>query len=92
MRGKLNLTIHPEIRAFAEELANKRRRSISHLFEELIEAEWLRRQGLLPQQPQGFPQGQPAPHAPQPAAPTYQAPQPAPAPNPYQQPVHNHLG
>lgn len=91
MRGKLNLTIHPEIRAFAEELANKRRRSISHLFEELIEAEWLRRQGLLPQQPQGYPQGQPAPQAPQPAPAAYgQAPQPV--PNPYQQPAPNHLG
>lgn len=45
LRGKLNLTIHPEIREFAEHLATKRRRSISQLFEDLIEAEWIRKQG-----------------------------------------------
>jgi hypothetical protein len=44
LRGKMNLTIHPEIRAFADQLALKRRRSISQLFEDLIEAEWLRLQ------------------------------------------------
>jgi hypothetical protein len=42
LRGKMNLTIHPEIRAFADELALKRRRSISQLFEDLVEAEWAR--------------------------------------------------
>jgi hypothetical protein len=42
LRGKMNLTIHPEIRAYADELAAKRRRSISQLFEDLIEAEWIR--------------------------------------------------
>jgi hypothetical protein len=42
LRGKMNLTIHPEIRAFADQLALKRRRSISQLFEDLIEAEWMR--------------------------------------------------
>ena len=39
LRGKLNLTIHPEIRDFAEQLAFKRRRSVSQLFEDLVEAE-----------------------------------------------------
>jgi hypothetical protein len=48
LRGKLNLTIHPEIREFAEQLATKRRRSISQLFEDLIEAEWMRKQGGAP--------------------------------------------
>jgi len=42
LRGKLNLTIHPEIRDFAEQLAFKRRRSVSQLFEDLVEAEWFR--------------------------------------------------
>lgn len=42
LRLKLNLTIHPEIRAFADELSLKRRRSISQLFEDLIEDEWNR--------------------------------------------------
>jgi len=45
LRGNLNLTIHPEIRDFAQILATKRRRSISQLFEDLVEAEWVRRQG-----------------------------------------------
>jgi hypothetical protein len=51
LRGKMNLTIHPEIRAFADQLAFKRRRSISQLFEDLIEAEWMRYQaaGSVPQ-------------------------------------------
>jgi hypothetical protein len=40
LRGKLNLTIHPEIRDFAEKLSSKRRRSLSQLFEDLVEAEW----------------------------------------------------
>ena len=44
LRGKLNLTIHPEIREFAQHLATRRRRSISQLFEDLVEAEWHRRQ------------------------------------------------
>jgi hypothetical protein len=67
LRAKLNLTIHPEIRIYADELALKRRRSISQLFEDLIEAEWIR----LQSQPL-FPQ--PAPQQP---------PQPAPMPTPY---------
>lgn len=41
-RVKLNLTIHPEIRAYADEISLKRRRSISQLFEDLIDAEWQR--------------------------------------------------
>ena len=58
LRGKLNLTIHPEIRAFAEQIALKRRRSISQLVEDLVEAEWLRLQNP-PQQPQYY---APQPH------------------------------
>jgi thymidylate synthase ThyX len=53
MRQRLNLTIHPEIRAYAEAMAEKRRRSISQIFEELVEAEWERRHGkvtALPEQ------------------------------------------
>jgi len=51
LRGKLNLTIHPEIRVYAEKLAAKRRRSISQLLEDLVEAEWLKVQAP-PQAPQ----------------------------------------
>lgn len=61
LRGKLNLTIHPEIRTYADELALKKRRSVSQLFEDLIEAEWLRMQAP--------PQAAPAPAVPAPAAP-----------------------
>lgn len=57
LRGKLNLTIHPEIRDFAEQLAFKRRRSVSQLFEDLVEAEWFRYQAAQ--------QGAPAPQYPQ---------------------------
>jgi hypothetical protein len=60
LRGKLNLTIHPEIRGYADELAVKRRRSISQLVEDLIEAEWVRQH----QQPPGG-------YAFQPTLPTY---------------------
>lgn len=52
LRGKMNLTIHPEIRTFADELALKRRRSISQLFEDLIEAEWMRQQAMPAPAPQ----------------------------------------
>lgn len=41
-REKMNLTIHPEIRAFAEEMANRNRMSISLLVEDLVEDEWNR--------------------------------------------------
>ncbi|MEI6338806.1 MAG: hypothetical protein WCQ57_09525, partial [Verrucomicrobiota bacterium] len=47
MRKKLNLTIHPDIRTYAEALAKKRRRSISQLFEDLVEAEWVQRENEL---------------------------------------------
>lgn len=43
-RAKMNLTIHPEIRGWADEISLKRRRSLSQLFEELVEAEWVRQQ------------------------------------------------
>ena len=36
LRGKLNLTIHPEIKDFALVLANARRHTISQLFEDLV--------------------------------------------------------
>jgi hypothetical protein len=77
LRGKLNLTIHPEIRAYADELSVKRRRSISQLVEDLIEAEWMRQHQqppagyVLPQHgmyPQGY-------AAPQPGAVYYPPPQ-----------------
>jgi hypothetical protein len=63
LRGKLNLTIHPEIRDFAEQLAFKRRRSVSQLFEDLVEAEWFRYQAAQ----QGVPAQPVAPQYPQPA-------------------------
>ena len=52
LRGKMNLTIHPEIRTFADQLTLKRRRSISQLFEDLIEAEWMRQQAMPAPAPQ----------------------------------------
>lgn len=72
LRVKINLTTHPDIRAWAEELSRKRRRSVSQLFEDLIDQEWLRQQAIhqpaqhpiqpLPQQqifypPQPYPYG-----------------------------------
>jgi len=39
---KLNLTIHPDVREWAHQLA--RRRTLSQLFEDLVEAEWSSRQ------------------------------------------------
>lgn len=68
LRGKLNLTMHPEVRQWADEIALKRRRSISQLFEDLVEAEWQR---------QNQPQMPAAPPAPAPV--TYAQPQPYPA-------------
>lgn len=77
LRGKLNLTIHPEIRNYADELSRKRRRSVSQLFEDLIEAEWQRQQVpqpkpasapapaqqyYMPQQPYYQPAQPPQPH------------------------------
>ncbi len=67
-RKILNLTIHPDIRAWVEELARIRRRSISLLFEELVEAEWHRRQSAEAHQPHPAPHPYPpagAPHSPQ---------------------------
>lgn len=76
LRGKLNLTMHPEVREWADIIAFKRRRSISQLFEDLVEAEWNR-------------QNQPQVPSPQPA-PQYQAPSPMPIhPAPY---FHPHQG
>jgi hypothetical protein len=57
-RVNLTLTIHPEIREWADSINGRRRRSIPHVFEELIEAEWQRFQargqtvqpGVPPQQ------------------------------------------
>jgi hypothetical protein len=41
-KGKLNLTISPSHRALAEKIAALKRRSLSNLFEILIEEEWAR--------------------------------------------------
>ena len=70
-RVKLNLTIHPEIREWAQVLM--RRRSISQLFEDLVEAEWMRQQAAMQALP---PQPSPAMSAPSPyfVAPTPQRP------------------
>jgi hypothetical protein len=69
LRGKLNLTIHPEIRDYAEKLSQKRRRSVSQLFEDLVEAEWMKLNAPA-QQPAPMPIAQPMPtqqyYAPQP--------------------------
>ena len=74
LRGKLNLTIHPEIRAYADELSLLRRRSISQLFEDLVGAEWMRLQAMRPPQymaPQQQPQQSPAQTFRQPYPPQY---------------------
>ena len=75
IRGKLNLTIHPEIREWADVL--KRRSSISLLFEDLVEAEWTRQQSAaqnpLQPSPAPVPPTQPAPYFHQPS-PYYYAP------------------
>jgi hypothetical protein len=58
-RAKLNLTIHPGIRDWADSISGRRRRSISQIFEELVEAEWVIQQSMqAPSQPQ-FPIPQP---------------------------------
>lgn len=68
LRGKLNLTMHPEVRQWADEIALKRRRSISQLFEDLVEAEWQRQNQPQAPTPPPAPQNQPHPAA-QPYAP-----------------------
>jgi hypothetical protein len=75
LRGKMNLTIHPEIRAWAEEISFKRRRSVSQLFEDLVEMEWNRQQAADQNPPLSapVPQPQPAPYFHQPP-PYYYAP------------------
>jgi hypothetical protein len=42
----LNLTFHPEIRDWADSISGRRRRSISQIFEELLEAEWVLQQSV----------------------------------------------
>ena len=74
VRSKLNLTIHPEIREFAVEIANKRRRSVAQLFEDLVEAEWNRVNGIQPAYP--MPTYTPLQQLYQPAPAYYQAPVP----------------
>jgi hypothetical protein len=51
VRGKLNLTIHPEIKEFAMALANARRDTISQLFEDLVEVEWNKVNGIVSNYP-----------------------------------------
>jgi hypothetical protein len=79
LREKLNLTIHPEIRAWADAISIKRRRSVSQLFEELVEAEWLRYQAAIqnPTPPAPVPQSSATPFYP-PPYPYYQYAQPQP--------------
>lgn len=71
LREKLNLTMHPEVRDWAEELCFRGRRSLSRLFEDLVEAEWQRMKNPPP--PVSAPT---APPAAQP--PFYYYPQPYP--------------
>jgi hypothetical protein len=84
LREKLNLTMHPEVRDWAEELCFRGRRSLSRLFEDLVEAEWQRMKNPPPPAPA------PAPAAPQAQPPFYYYPQPYPhyyaAPQAPQQP------
>lgn len=51
VRGKLNLTIHPEIKEFAMALAHARRDTVSQLFENLVEVEWNRVNGIVSNYP-----------------------------------------
>ncbi len=73
----MNLTIHPEIREWAQVLM--RRRSMSQLFEDLVEAEWNRQQAAAQNPPQHasvpapMPQPQQVPYFHQ-ASPYYYAP------------------
>jgi hypothetical protein len=73
LRGKMNLTIHPEVREWAQILM--RRRSMSQLFEDLVEAEWNRQPAAAqnPLPPAPVPQPQTAPYFHQPS-PYYYAP------------------
>lgn len=57
-RGKLNLTMHPEVREWADIIAFRRRRSISQLFEDLVEAEWNRQNQASAAPPHPAPQYQ----------------------------------
>jgi hypothetical protein len=83
LRGKMNLTIHPEIRTFADELAFRRRRSVSQLFEDLVEAEWARVQaGHAPTNSPTIPPPPQAAQAAYPAIPYYYPPQFVPQPPP----------
>ncbi len=79
-RVKINLTIHPDLRQWADEISLKRRRSISQLFEDLVEMEWHRQQAAPSPTPLQHPHQQQAYHAPQPYPYQYlahQAPTPA---------------
>jgi len=86
LREKLNLTIHPDLRAWADELSLTRRRSVSQLFEDLVEAEWQRQQAAAQNPPTPAPvqPPQPAPYFYQPYPYYYAAPQPPQPPQPQQ--------
>jgi hypothetical protein len=71
-RSKINLTIHPDIMKFAAELSNKRRRSVARLFEDLVESEWNRVNGIHPNY--GMPMYTPMQQLYQPAPHYYQTP------------------
>jgi hypothetical protein len=77
-RVKINLTIHPEIRAWADAISSKRRRSVSQLLEDLVEAEWLRQQATTqnPPPPAPVPQPSATPFYPPPYPYYYAQPQP----------------
>lgn len=46
-KKRLNLTVRPDFKEQAKQLAKARRRSVSALFEDLIEAEWKRLQSKI---------------------------------------------
>jgi len=70
IRQKLNLTVHPDIREWADAISHMRRRSVSQLFEDLVEAEWLRQHAAIQNPPPPAPVPQP------PATPFYPPPYP----------------
>ena len=65
-KGKLNLTIDAQSRKLAEQLAAENKRSLSNLFEILIEQEW-KRSGRVQEQPP-IKYGQPRKGRPRPTA------------------------
>ena len=75
-RVKINLTIHPDLREWADEISLKRRRSISQLFEDLVEMEWMRQHPAIAPSPAQPELQQQAYYKPQPYPYHYGAQQP----------------